>query len=167
MGAAHVEQHRQLEFLGQRQLRFEQSLLAFLVGAFDVVVQADLADGAELLRAPQPLQPVAQNLEVRGSMVLEKHRMQSQRRMDLRFVARQLPDTLPVGFVHAEHDDALHAGCAAAGQHLMAIRVEGLEIQVGMGVDQRHVGSFSFGKGDSVLRSWRLVSAVLPLSGYR
>jgi len=47
VGAAYVQQYWQLELRSQRQLRFEQFVLALDVRVLDVIVQADLADGAE------------------------------------------------------------------------------------------------------------------------
>ncbi|MNJ61072.1 hypothetical protein D3C77_568430 [compost metagenome] len=55
MGAAHVQQRRQFEVAGQLELALEKVLLAFMVRRVDVVVQADLADGAELRFAAQTL----------------------------------------------------------------------------------------------------------------
>ena len=138
MGTTHVQQHRQRELRGQRQLRFEQLLLALDVRIVDVVIQADLTDGAELRLAAQALQPVAQLLDMGVLMFVEEHRMQAQRRVYRWLVTGQLPNPLPVGGMHAEYHDALDADSLAAGDHRGAVLIERIEIEMGVGVDQLH-----------------------------
>src|SRR5690606_32088745 len=113
--------------------------LTVLVGLLDVVVQTDLADGAEFFRAMQAHQPVFQLLQMLVSMFLQEHRMQTEGGMDSRLVLGQLPDPVPVPPAHAEHDDALHTGGCTALQYAVAVVIEILEIEVGMGVDQLHL----------------------------
>ena len=165
MGAAHVQQYRQGEIGRQRQLRLEQPLLALDVRVVDVVIQADLADGAELRLAAQTLQPVAQLLHVGVLVLLEKHRMQAQRRMHRRFVTGQLPDPLPVGGMHPEHHDAFDTGVPGAGDYLRPVIVEHLEVEVGMSVDQLHEGSMRSARAGG--QCYRDFSGFPLRSGYR
>ncbi len=140
MGAAHVQQHRQIEVDRQLQLPFEQGLLAGVVRVVDVEIQADLADGAELRLAVQALQPVGEGCQVLVAVLLQEHRMQPQRGIDGVIGAGQAPDALPVVGMHAEHDEAFYTGGAAACQHLAAVGIEVFEVQVCVGVDQAHEG---------------------------
>ncbi|VXB19433.1 hypothetical protein PSEUDO8O_120555 [Pseudomonas sp. 8O] len=138
MGTAHVQQRRQFELGGQLQLRFEQRLLALPVQVFQVIIQTELTDGAQLAVPGQFAQPVAQLREMLRVMIFQIDRMQAERGMQVFVGLDQLPQPLPVGLVDAEHHHALHAQRAAAREYFVAVGVEVGEVQVCMGVDQAH-----------------------------
>ncbi len=142
VGAAHVDQRRQAEFRGQPQLGLEQRLLGVAVEVFQVVVQADLADRAELRLAAQALQPLAQVVQVLRAVPRQVDGV-GQRRVQAILGLRQVPDPLPVLAVDAEHHLALDPQRAAALQQRGAVGVEVREVEVVVGVDQAHGGRLS------------------------
>ena len=127
-----MEVHRQF------QLRFKQALLAFAVQLFEEVIQADFADSAQLSVAVQASQPVAQFRQVGGAVVIEVHRMQAKGSEQAFIRLHQVPQTLPILLIHAQHHHALHAQGSAVGEDCPAITVEVRKVQVGVGVDQLH-----------------------------
>ncbi|MNP41778.1 hypothetical protein D3C76_1354980 [compost metagenome] len=139
MAAAHMQQDGQREVTTHLQLCFEQCLLARLVQVFEVVVQAELAHGAQPRVAAQALQPFAQLNQVFGAMLVQVDRMQPQCRLHARFAARQVPDPLEIGLVHPKHHHPLHTARRRIGQQARAVGVEVREVQVRVGVDQAHV----------------------------
>lgn len=143
VGAAHVDQRRQAEFRGQPQLGLEQRLLGVAVEVFQVVVQADLADRAELRLAAQALQPLAQVVQVLRAVPRQVDGVQAERRVQAILGLRQVPDPLPVLAVDAEHHLALDPQRAAALQQRGAVGVEVREVEVVVGVDQAHGGRLS------------------------
>ncbi len=143
VGAAHVDQRRQAEFRGQPQLGLEQRLLGVAVEVFQVIVQADLADRAELRLAAQALQPLAQVVQVLRAVPRQVDGVQAERRVQAILGLRQVPDPLPVLAVDAEHHLALDPQRAAALQQRGAVGVEVREVEVVVGVDQAHGGRLS------------------------
>ncbi len=128
---------------GQPQLGLEQRLLGVAVEVFQVVVQADLADRAELRLAAQALQPLAQVVQVLRAVPRQVDGVQAERRVQAILGLRQVPDPLPVLAVDAEHHLALDPQRAAALQQRGAVGVEVREVEVVVGVDQAHGGRLS------------------------
>lgn len=84
-------------------------------------------------------QPVAQFLHMFRAMFVEVNRVQSQRGVDLRFTQRQIPHALQIALIDTQYDHPLDTHLLAAIEHCLAVGLEVIEIQVGVGVDQPHV----------------------------
>ncbi|MNY45534.1 hypothetical protein D3C86_1806450 [compost metagenome] len=91
MGAAHVQQRRQLELGGQLELRLEQRLLALVVQFGHIPVEAEFADSAQLAVAGQTFQPGAQLGEMFGVVLLEIDRMQAEGGVQAVLALDQIP----------------------------------------------------------------------------
>jgi hypothetical protein len=123
---------------GDLQLRLEQHLLTRAIEFRKIVIQAELADRAQLWIARQPIEPLAQFDQVVRAMRFEKYRMQPQRRRQSRVGLDAVPHALPVVALHGKHHHALDAHRLGLIQQLRAVNVEVGKVQVGMSIDQRH-----------------------------
>src|SRR5690606_30182814 len=76
-----------------------------------------------------------------GTVFIQVHRVQAESGVHVVFALHQIPHPLPVGLLHAQHHQPLHAQGAAAGQHFAAVAIEVGEVEVGVGIDQVHCSS--------------------------
>src|SRR5690606_25759648 len=106
------------------------------------------------------MQPIAQLGDMLRSMIMQEHRVQAQRGVYGLLLLCHLPDSLPVRLMHAKHQDALDASNLAAFDYIGPVVVEGVEVEMRVGVDQTHIWS-------PWLIGWGKVSgSSLPRSGY-
>ena len=129
---AHVQQHRQPRRGGDRQLRVEQRALALGIGIVDVEVETDLADGHGVAGGQFGLEGREIGLAVRGDV----DRVQAVRSVQVGVRRAQRPQPRPAGGRHRGDDDAAHATGAARGEHRGTVGVEGVDIEMAVGVDQ-------------------------------
>lgn len=87
----------------------------------------------------QARQPVAQLGQVFGAMLVDVDRVQPERCMQGRVGDGQVPQPLPVALIDPQHHHALHAECLTVLQDLRTVGIEVGKVQMGVGVDQRHV----------------------------
>ena len=93
-------------------------------------------------------QPFTQLRKIIVVLLIEIHRMQAQRGMQVRVALHQIPDALPVVPVHPEYHHFPDAQGAAFGQQRRPVHVEIGKVQVGVGVDQFHVEFRRFSLGE-------------------
>jgi hypothetical protein len=89
--------------------------------------------------AAQASQPVTQFGQVGGAVIVQIRRVKAERSEQAVIGLHQVPQPLPILPIHPQHHHVLYAQLAAMGEDFPAVAVELREVQVGVGVDQRHV----------------------------
>ena len=88
--------------------------------------------------AGQTGQPIAEFAQVFRAMIVQIHRVQTERRIQLGIALHQLPDPLSIALINPQHHHSPHPECAAFGHQRLAVSVKIRKIQMGVGVDQFH-----------------------------
>src|SRR6185369_15611291 len=133
--APRVEDKRQVELARQLELAAKVHSLSFGIEAFDVEVQAALADGNRTFA----LDPHSQLVEVFRPMIREKHRMQAVSRIEAGLGTAQITQLREAGDADCRNDLMRHARCARAREHLGAIGVEFGDVEMRVAVEQFHL----------------------------
>ena len=136
VGAARMQDHRQIILLRQPQLRVEQKLLARKLRILHIEVEADLPYCRQLRRLLP--QPVFQLLEMGVFVALNGDGMQAERGVESGMLRRQRNDARKAAGLHCRHDNALYARFGGARDAGRLIADEGREIEMAVGIGKSH-----------------------------
>ncbi len=137
-GASHVEQDRQLELGGKRELGREEARLAVAVEAGDEVVEADLADRDQTRVVTMPLERGPQDAEVALAGTIGAHGMDAEG-VRQSVPMRKIAHACEIADIDGRDDDLRDARGARSFDDGVAVGVELGGVEMAMGVDpHRH-----------------------------
>jgi len=151
-----MDDHGQFQLTSERELRFEGAPLRRLWALVPMVVEADFTDCDNLWRARQIAQFVAHVFSEIGAAV----GMDADRSVDALFALGQRDRLAAAWQINRRDDYSLDAGIGGAAQHVGAIVIVSLKIEMAVGIDQLHQMT-RFGLSLSFLRS---ASTIMPIN---
>ena len=133
-GAPRVQDDRQAELARELQLTPKIPALFLGIEAFDVEIQAALADGDGTF----VLEPGRQFVQMRGPMLGEKHRMQAVGGVQTGLCAAKLAQLGKAGDAYRRNHLTRYARGARANENVGAVGVEFTDVEVRVAVEQLH-----------------------------
>ena len=151
-----MDDHGQFQLISERELRFEGAPLRGLWALVPMVIEADFTDCDDLWRARQLAQVVEHVFAEIGAAV----GMDADRSVDALFAPSERDRFAAAWQINRRDDNSQDAGIDGAPQHIGAIMIISLKIEMAVGIDQLHQMT-RFGLSLSFLRS---ASTIMPMS---